>query len=781
MNTFSISRKKPVLARLSRLICSVAFLAALAARAGVVLTTLYTFGPYTNGANPEAGLVQGLDGYFYGTTENGGTNGDYGTVFRLSASGALFSLHSFSRGNDGASPNGLVQGRDGDFYGTTEIGGSDGDYGTIFRISASGALTSLYSFSGGNDGANPEAGLVQGSDGYFYGTTENGGSNGGYGTIFKISASGALTSLYSFSGGNDGANPEAGLVQGSDGYFYGTAADGGSNGGYGTVFRISASGGLTSLYSFSGGNDGANPNGLVQGSDGYFYGTTGSGGTNGNYGTAFKISASGALTSFYSFTGGLDGQNPQSVTLGNDGNFYGTTFGYAGSPTNGGGIFKITADGTFTTLYSFSAGNNSTGLASLAQGPDGSFYGTARLGGTSSNGTVFKIDAHGVFTSLYSFMGSNDGGYPQAGLTPGADGYLYGTTASGANDFGTVFKISADGALTSLHSFVGNEGSGGHARLVQGADGYFYGTTPFGGTSSNGTVFKISPSGTLTTMYSFSGGNDGGFPETGLVQGADGSFYGTTYMGGTVDAGTVFKISASGTLATLYSFNDGEDGACPEAELVQGSDGYFYGTTASRGTSNYGTIFKISTNGAFTSLYSFTGGKDGGFPAFSGLVQGSGGFLYGTTSDVTPNNPLGLGYSLGGGTIFRININGEFTTVYSFTSGNDGEFPQASLVEGRDGRFYGTTSSWYGFGGHGNIFRLTIVPEFQAVTLTNSSLKLTWSTELGGTYQLQYNSDLDSSNWADLGGAAIATNSTLSIIDSVTNGPQRFYKLLLLP
>ena len=252
--------------------------------------------------------MQGSDGYFYGTTDNGGTN-NAGTVFQISTNGALTALYAFGTVTnasgvvalDGANPDAaLVQGSDGNFYGTTQYGGTNG-CGTVFRISPTGALTSLYSFTGGNDGgygrfSGPTAGLVQGSDGSFYDTTFYGGTNG-YGTVFQISPNGALSSLYSFPGGNEGAYPAAGLVQGSDGSFYGTteyngnhpAPQGGSFFGAGTVFKISPKGALSSLYSFTGGNDGANPvAGLVQGSDGSFYGTTVSGGQ-GGVGTVFRL------------------------------------------------------------------------------------------------------------------------------------------------------------------------------------------------------------------------------------------------------------------------------------------------------------------------------------------------------------------------------------------------------------------------------------------------------------------------------------------------------------
>ncbi len=233
----------------------------------------------------------------------------------------------------------------------------------------------------------------------------------------------------------------------------------------------------------------------------------------------------------------------------------------------------------------------------------------------------------------------------------------------------------------------------------------------------------------------------------------------------------MFRITTNGALTGLHSFT-GYDGAFPSG-LVQGRDGYFYGTT--QGGRGYGSVFKISTNGDLTSLYSFTGTNDGASPN-AGLVQGSDGYFYGTTQYGGT-----VSASIGGfGTVFRISTNGALTTLHLFTGGNDGANPQAALLQGSDGSFYGTTSTG-GAGGVGTVFRLTIVPEFQAVTLTNSTLSLTWTTEAGATYQLQYASDLSSSNWINLSGPVTATGATLSTTDSLTNGPQRFYRLMLSP
>ncbi|MGA9778380.1 MAG: choice-of-anchor tandem repeat GloVer-containing protein [Limisphaerales bacterium] len=366
--------------------------------------------------------------------------------------------------------------------------------------------TNLHSFDN-NDGEYPQAGLVQGSDGNFYGTTFGGGTSGGYGTVFKISTNGAFNSLFTFNY-TDGDNPEAALVQGNDGNLYGTTEDGGANNpplGYGTVFKSGTNGPPTSLYSFGNIEDGS---GIP-----------------------------------------LDGGRPSGP---------------------------------------------------LVQASDGNFYGTTPYGGTNAipAGTVFRISANGTFTNLYSFTGGTDGDSPEAGLVQGPDGNLYGTTygAYGPyNIYGNVFKISTNGVQNNVYTFTGADGANPSAGLVLGSDGNFYGTTTSGGTYTNGTVFRVGSNGGLKTLYSFTGGIDGADPYAGLVQGSDGNFYGTTVSGGTYTNGTVFEIGTNGVLTTLYSFNTGHDGRNPYGGLVQGRDGSFYGTTVFGGAGNgYGTVFRLT-------------------------------------------------------------------------------------------------------------------------------------------------------------------------------------------
>lgn len=346
-------------------------------------------------------------------------------------------------------------------------------------------LATLANFNGDN-GAVPQAALLLGTDGNFYGTTAFGGANNG-GTVFKITAGGTLTTLYGFSGGADGGQPSAGLMQASDGNLYGTAANGGANG-FGTIFKITPGGTLTTLYSFGPYPDGWSPRaGLMQASDGNFYVTTYYEGTN-HGGTVFEITPGGTMTTLYSFCPRidcLDGIYPYAgLVQGSDGNFYGTT-NYGGAD-NDGTVFRISPGGTLTTLHSFDDADGYSPYAGLIQASDGNFYGTTQLGGANNRGTVFKITPGGTLTTLYSFCsraGCADGGSPRAGLKQTSDGDFYGTTSAGgaSSNAGTVFKITTEGLLTTLYSFCAQAGCNDReepvAGLVQAADGNLYGTT----------------------------------------------------------------------------------------------------------------------------------------------------------------------------------------------------------------------------------------------------------------------------------------------------------------
>jgi uncharacterized repeat protein (TIGR03803 family) len=369
------------------------------------LTTLVNFGYYPAGSTPMAPMVQGSDGYLYGTAYAGGNGG--GTVFKMTPAGALTTLYRFcsagSPCSDGTRPGALALAASGEFYGTTEFGGGSGNGGTIFKITVDGPLTTLYSFcsqSGCPDGDQPNAALVQAASGDFYGTTWGGGATNS-GTVFRITESGRLTTLYNFCARRecmDGKNP-AGLVLAKDGNFYGTTANAAPTSG-GTIFRVTPGGTLTTLYTFcpDGCTDGQGPNWLVQAADGDLYGTTVGGGA--GDGTVFKITLSGTLTTLYSFctqNGCKDGEGPNGIIQAADGNFYGTTY-VGGSDSNYGTIFRIAPSGTLTTLRVFHGGDGAMPAAGLVQATNGEFYGTTEFGGTSSAcklavtcGTVFSL------------------------------------------------------------------------------------------------------------------------------------------------------------------------------------------------------------------------------------------------------------------------------------------------------------------------------------------------------------------------------------------------------
>jgi len=329
------------------------------------LATLASFAN-TNGASPYGGLTFGPDGDLYGTTYKGG--GLSGTVFRITTNGTLTTLayfDAFNLTNRGFYPTaGVIFGPDGNLYGTTTRGGA-GNVGTVFTVRTDGTFATLYSFSATNgNGARPEAGLTLGPDGNLYGTTTNGGSSGG-GTVFMITTNGSLTTLASFAGTN-GASPQAALTLGADGIFYGTTLRGGSNG-YGTVFEITTNGTLTMLASFDSTNKVSPQSGLTFGPDGKLYGTAihvGFGGPSASDGTVFMVTTNGSLTTLVRFNG-TNGANPTAgLTLGPDGNFYGTTY----NGGNGGVIYRLNLPPSITTQPSnqiAAIGSNATFTVSL--------------------------------------------------------------------------------------------------------------------------------------------------------------------------------------------------------------------------------------------------------------------------------------------------------------------------------------------------------------------------------------------------------------------------------
>jgi uncharacterized repeat protein (TIGR03803 family) len=349
-------------------------------------------------------------------------------------------LAAFSDAAGLAPRAGLLLASNGLFYGTSTQGGA-GTNGTVFVMGHSGTPTNLVSFNGTN-GAQPYASLALGGDGNFYGTTYVGGESD-QGVIFRLTPDGALTCLASFDGSN-GAHPMAPLAAAPNGAFYGTASEGGSSGN-GVLFQFSTNGGIRLLASFQGTN-GIRPTGalvLSTNSNNVLYGTTSGGGSLG-YGTVFSFNLTNQMIStLHSFAGTSEGSGPQAGLAAGSAAFYGTT---AAGGTNGnlGTLFRITASGTFSNLFTFGRTNGARPMGQLIQGPDSAWYGTTLNGGTDGQGTVFRLSSSNTLTVLHSFSRSGDGGNPYSGLALGTNGCLYGvTSAGGAHKGGTAFQINA--------------------------------------------------------------------------------------------------------------------------------------------------------------------------------------------------------------------------------------------------------------------------------------------------------------------------------------------------
>jgi len=376
--------------------------------------------------------------------------------------------------------------------------------------------TVVYRFTGGADGAGPEAPVILDSTGNIYGTalypfTGTACAGSDCGVVFKLDPAGNFTVLHSFTGGADGGYPQAGLTMDSAGNIYGTTDSGGqgqcANGGCGVVFKLDTGGNFTVLHSFTGGADGAGPasSGVIQGPAGYLFGTTSGGGAY-NHGVVFKLGPDGTLSVLHNFTGGADGSEPWAGVVGDGaGNLYGTT-------ARGGGA-----------------------------------------GCTGGCGVVFKLDPSGNLTVLHTFYDNANGALPYAGVIRDSAGNLYGTAAragsSGCFGYGcgVVYKVDPAGALTILHTFTASiDGGNSYDGVIRDAAGNLYGTTSYGGRAGCfgkgcGVVFKLDPAGTYTVLYEFTGGADGGTPYAGLTSYRN-SIYGTASGGGISGMGVVFKI-----------------------------------------------------------------------------------------------------------------------------------------------------------------------------------------------------------------------------------------------
>lgn len=380
---------------------------------------------------------------------------------------------------------------------------------------------------------------------------------------------------------------------------------------------------------------------------------------------------------------------------------------------------------TETVLYSFTGkADGSEPYGTLVQDPEGSLYGTTYEGGATcftslTCGTVFKVSPTGAESVLHAFKAdAHDGYWPVTGLIRDNLGALYGTSfEGGAGGAGAVFKIAATGTSRLLYSFTTlADGLNPKAELIRDAEGTFYGTTFYGGTGTAcgsagcGTVFKLTATGTLTVPHSFGGPPDGIYPVAGVVLDAAGNLYGTTAGGGGCSAvvagcGIVFKIAPDGTESVLYTFTGGADGAGP-GSLVMDEQGNLYGIAASGG--NYvngcgggcGTVFRLTPSGKQSVLHAFTGGVDGVAP-LGRLVRDAKGNLYGATQE---GGSATTNFN-GPGTVFKVTPEGKETILYNFSATGDGFNPVGGVIRDGQGNIYGTTLYGGAFG-HGTVFKI---------------------------------------------------------------------------
>lgn len=568
-------------------------------------TVLHNFrGRSFDGSYPQSGVIRDAAGNLYGTTQSGG-NGTtlfdgQGVVYKLDPSGNETILYIFTGGADGGRPvAGVVRDPAGNLYGAAPDGGNASvPSGVVYKLTPGGQETILHVFTGGSDGGSPMSGVIGDPDGNLYGTTRLGGEED-LGVVYTISRAGVETTLYSFSGAfqgtnaSGGSNPMAGVIRDAEGNLYGTAWSGGY--GSGVVFRVDSSGNETALAGFPGPTDGVSPMGnLARDAAGNIYGAT-SGGGKFLDGIVFKLDAAGRETVLHTFTGGSDGAQPEGgVTLDPAGNLYGTASrgGLPGGVNGGGVVWKIDPLGTWTMLYSF------TGLADGANpkaapilDAAGNLYGTTTASGFSLSGTIYKLDPEGVLTTLYTFTGGADGYNPLAGVIRDSSGNLYGTTTNGGLFAGTVYELDSSGRETVLYSFTdGADGDYPEAALLRDPLGNLYGTTA--GPGDGGVVFKVDPSGHETVLYTFAGYVKGFNPKSGLTPDFAGNLYGTTFQGGTQAAGVAYRLNAAGE-ATLYTFSGGPDGGNPNGRLIFDAAGNLYGTTAAGGLGNGGVVFNL--------------------------------------------------------------------------------------------------------------------------------------------------------------------------------------------
>ncbi len=660
---------------------------------------LYSFQGEPDGSQPNAGVTEDAVGNLYGTTTLGGAF-NRGTIYKLTPAGQETVLYSFTGGSDGANIyGGVAVDAAGNLYGTAEAGGSL-NYGVVWEFSAAGAFTVLHNFAGfPTDGASPDAGVILDAKGTLYGTTSMGGTTVDLGTVFKLSPRGRITLLHSFSDFPQ-SYPQSGLTMDDAGNLYGAVL--------GAAFEISAGGQYTEFDLPRAGRANVAGGVTLDGAGNLYMVTSGEGGGEYPlYGAVFKVKvSSGKASMLYQFPGPPDegalpelggcpvsyGPSP-GVVVDASGNISGSSqnFGLAG------GIFEIDAAGEESALYQFPPSPGGSLPDQIIRDRSGVIFGITRLGGALNGGALYKLEA-GVERTLPLPVA-----VASQQLGQDAEGNLYicgGLIGQGADD---VYKITQSGNATLLYAFTDGSNCLG---VTADAGGNVYGTTS-DGPAPEGRVFRVSNTGEFTSLYVFSGGSDGGIPNPELTLDKKGNVYGTTFYGGADGGGALFRISPDGTETVLHDFIP-ETGAQPATGVTLGAAGDIYGAATHNGPNLQGTIYKLSAAGKFTVLYAFTGKEDGGGPATDVTLDATGN-LYGTTpygGDLSCSPDIG-GIPIGCGVVFEFSASGSYSVVHAFTGGaEDGAQPSSAPVVDGQGNVYGATT-YGGSPNYGVIYELT--------------------------------------------------------------------------
>jgi len=687
------------------------------------------------GSQPLGELIQGTDGYLYGTARDGGKDG-YGTVYRLKPDGRDFQLvFTFDSGLAAQrvqNPVGrLLEASDGWLYGLTE-GRPGGVETTLFRVRKLGTGFQVL----GTPGFSLRSGLIEGMDGWLYGTHLDG--------VYRVRKDGSgLTSVQTFAtAGIAGRNPTGWLHQDQTGKLFGTAVEDPSGNRIGVTFRLSPDGsGFSELHRFSSSQpeNGLAPIGaLVEDGNGFLYGVTFLGGEAG-YGVVFRHQKDGTQFGVLHHFQRAEGAVPLgSLSLGKDGWLYGTTS--AGGHDDLGTLYRLLPSGSgYDSFHHFSGGDGQAPVSALLQTCEGSWFGTTAGGGRFASsliaGTMFQLAPDGsAFTNVHSFAG-RDGVHSSAELTEGSDGILYGVSEAGGNA-GSVYRLAKDGTRFEVLALLeGTTGQGPAQPLTDGGNGWLYGTTVQGGTTGAGVVFRLRVDGEqLQVLHTFAGdafsAPEGRHPSSPLLLATDGFLYGLTSVGGTgyentcfCGGGTLYRLRTDGTdFAVVVNFSAaGQGPSNPSGKLIEASDGALYGTTQSGALEDSpgGSLFRVHRDGSgFTTVRKWPGlllgqppNSEGAYLE-SGIIEGSDGFLYGTTRDGGSQHVEAGGLMPSTGTVFRVAKDGsDFTILHRFyreigsSTNPDGWEIHAGLTQGLDGKLYGTARNG-GIHGGGTLFRL---------------------------------------------------------------------------